>query len=132
VRSYKTLTSLGVIALWAAAVSGAACGGKSDTEEVSPSSGEIAVRIESHYWSDATISISRGGAWNRIGLAGANKSSSFVVPYRQFGSSQTARLKADPVGGDPTFVSEAVSVRPGVLIVWTLESTLDRSSIATY
>ena len=69
-RSHQTLTSLRVVALWAAAVSWAACGGKSDTEDVSPSSGELAIRVESHYWSDATISISRGGTWNRIGLAG--------------------------------------------------------------
>jgi hypothetical protein len=121
-----------VIALWATALGWAACGGKSDTDDVSPSSGELAVRIESHYWSDATISISRGGTWNRLGLAGSNKTSSFVVPFRQFGTNQAARLKADPVGGDATFVSEAISIRPGALIVWTLESTLDRSSIAVY
>jgi hypothetical protein len=90
------------------------------------------VRIESHYWSDATISISRGGTWNRIGLAGANKTSSFVVPFRQFGTNQSARLKADPVGGDAQFVSDAVSIRPGALIVWTLESSLERSNIAVY
>ena len=119
--------------MWTAALSWAACGGKSDiSDEISPSSGEIGVRIESHYWSDATISISRGGTWNRIGLAGANKTSSFVVPFRQFGTNQSARLKADPVGGDAQFVSDAVSIRPGALIVWTLESTLDRSNIAVY
>jgi hypothetical protein len=99
---------------------------------VAPSAGEIAVRIESHYWSDAVISISRGGTWNRVGLAGANKSSSFVVPLRQILNDQSTRLKADPVGGDPAVVSDAISIRPGSLIVWTLESTLSRSSIAVY
>lgn len=124
---------LRVLALWATALCWAACGGKSDTsDEVAPSAGEIAVRIESHYWSDATISISRGGTWNRVGLAGANKTSSFVVPLRQMLNDQSTRLKADPVGGDLPVVSDAISIRAGSLIVWTLESTLSRSSIAVY
>jgi hypothetical protein len=90
------------------------------------------VRIISHYWSDVTISISRGGTWNRVGLAGANKTSSFVVPLRQFVNDQSTRLKADPIGGDAPVVSDAVGIRAGAVVIWTLESTLDRSSIAVY
>ena len=87
----------------------------------------------SHYWSDVTISIARGGGtWNRLGLAGANKATSFMVPVSQLGSNSSTRLLADPIGGDKAIVSDAISIHSGALIVWTLESSLDRSTIAAY
>ena len=119
----------------AVAIELAACGGGpgSSEDDVSPASGEVAVRVISHYWSDVTISIARGGGtWNRLGLAGANKATSFMVPVSQLGSSSSTRLLADPIGGDRALVSDQVSVHSGAIIVWTLESTLDRSTVAVY
>jgi hypothetical protein len=117
-----------------AAALAVACGHKSqsDPEDVSPLAGEVAVRIDSHYWSDVTISISRDGSWNRLGLAGSNKTTSFVVSMRLLGNSGTARLRADPIGNGDVTVSEGVPIHAGSLVVWSLESSLARSSIAVY
>lgn len=113
----------------------AACGGNqaSESDDVSPTAGEVAVKVVSHYWSDVTVSVARGGGtWTRLGLAGANKATSFMVPVRTLGSNSSTRLLADPIGGDHSVVSEPVSVHAGALVVWTLESSLDRSTIAVY
>ena len=121
---------------FALALALAACGGNQGSasdDEVSPTAGEVAVKVVSHYWSDVTVSIARGGGtWNRLGLAGANKATSFMVPVRTLGSNSSTRLLADPIGGDHAVVSDPVSVHAGALIVWTLESSLDRSTIAVY
>ena len=93
---------------------------------------DVAVQIVNHGWSDMVILLSTGGVWERLGQAGAAKSSSFFVPWRKLVGAGVVRLQADPTDGSRALISERLSVQPGKLVVWTLEHQLDQSTIAVY
>jgi hypothetical protein len=93
---------------------------------------DVAVQIVNHGWSDMVILVSTGGAWERLGHAGAVKSTNFFVPWRKLAGAGVVLLQADPTDGSRALISERLSVQPGKLVVWTLEHQLDQSTIAVY
>ena len=75
-----------------------------------------------------------GGQRLRLGTVVTATSKSLMVPA-SFGDGGAFRLVADPIGpaAGSTFTSERVVVTgTGRRIVWTLESTLTRSTISVY
>ena len=125
--AYRTLFAMLAILLLA----GCARNSGPGSESVSPGS-EVAIRIENHHWNDVVILLYHDGVSERVGLAGAAKTSNFFVPWRKLAAAGPVRLQADPVSGaDPVF-SDNLLVQPGKLVVWTLELHLEQSSIAVY
>jgi hypothetical protein len=100
-------------------------------DQVTPE-GEVAVRVDSHQFNDATIAIQEGGTWKRLGMARGSGVTSFIVPWRQLSAGGTARLRADPIGGSDPIYTPVLNLRPGAIVVWTLESSLERSNVAVY
>jgi hypothetical protein len=98
--------------------------------EAEPSA--VAVRIENHSWSDVVILISVQGVWERVGMAGAVKSTNFFIPWRKLAGGGPIRFQADPSNGTASAFTENLLLQPGKLVVWTLEQQLDRSSVAVY
>ena len=93
---------------------------------------DVAVQIVNRGWSDMVILLSTGGVWERLGQAGAAKSTTFFVPWHKLAGAGVVRLQADPTGASRVLISEIVSVQPGRVVVWTLEQQLDQSTIAVY
>ena len=118
-----------LIALMLSACHHSAAGNADD--QVTPE-GEVAVRIDSHQFNDVVIAIQEGGVWKRLGMARGSGVTSFVVPWRHVSAGGTARLRADPIGGSAPVYTPVLSLRPGSIIVWTLESSLERSNAAVY
>jgi len=56
----------------------------------------------------------------------------FSIPWRRLMGSSNNRLLAYPIAGPSAHVSDPLLLQPGQGIRWTLESDLDRSSMAIF
>jgi hypothetical protein len=99
---------------------------------VSASRAEVALVVENHHWSDVIVSVLHDGVVERIGLATAVKTSTFIIPSRRLGTSGLIRLRGHPVGAPDDHTTDAFLIQPGQEIEWTLESDLARSSVAVH
>jgi hypothetical protein len=93
---------------------------------------EIALVVENHHWNDVVVSVLHDGVVERIGLATAVKTTTFVIPSRRLGAAGLIRLRGHPVGSPDDHTTDAFLVQPGQEIQWTLESDLARSSVAVH
>ena len=96
------------------------------------SSGRVVVTVHNNYRADITVYVVGDGQPTRVGTATAATTTSFDVPARLLGQGRQLRLRADPIGGRAVYTSELVRVGPGQRVEWTLETDLERSSIAVY
>ena len=96
------------------------------------SSSEIVLVVENHHWNDVVVSMLHDGVVDRVGLVTAVKTSTFVIPSRRLGTSGVIRLRAHAVGAPDSHISDSFTVQPGQEIQWTLETDLERSSVAVH
>ena len=92
----------------------------------------VPVEIESHFMGDVTIYLVRGSLRQRLGMVTALGTAEFTFPWRWLSQSGSSRLMAYPVAGARAQLSEPLILQPGQWIKWTLEASLDRSSMAVY
>lgn len=92
----------------------------------------VRVEVESHYQGDVVIYLARGSQRQRLGMVTALSTAEFSFPWRRLNGSSSNRLLAYPIAGRSVHASDQLIVQPGQWIKWTLESDLDRSSLAVY
>jgi hypothetical protein len=96
-----------------------------------PPDAQAVLYVENHHWLDVDIYLLHSSNHRRLGMVTATSNASFIVP-RSMLDLGDVRFAAHPVGGGRTLTSEAVYVRPGSEIHWTLENALQRSSLSIY
>jgi hypothetical protein len=110
-----------------------ACRSKGGTAEVEPDPNtSVLVEVENHYHGDVVIYLLQGSQRDRLGMVTALSKAAYTFPYRRLGTSGNTRLLAYPIAGRRAYTSEPLLVQPGQSVSWTLESDLDRSSLAVY
>jgi hypothetical protein len=112
-----------------------ACGlffGSHRGESNDTSNSEVAVEVESHHWNDVVIYLMNGNQSRRLGMVAGVSTNHFFFPYRQLSTGGKIRLRAYPVGGRGSVTSDDVQLQPGQGVKWTLESDLQRSSLAIF
>lgn len=90
------------------------------------------LHIENHHWLDVDVFVLHDGQRSHLGSVSATSTSVFTLPRSMIGSMGEVRLIADPVGERGTLTTDIIVVKPGTQVYWTLESSLDRSSLAVY
>jgi hypothetical protein len=123
----STLTALLVLC----SVSCAGHSGKSSSAGPEAPS-EIALVVENHHWNDVVVSVLHDGVVDRVGLAIAVKTTTFVLSSRRLGTSGIIQLRGHAVGAPDSHTTDAFPVQPGQEIQWTLESDLSHSSVAVH
>jgi hypothetical protein len=93
---------------------------------------EIVLVVENHHWNDVVIYVLHDGIADRIGLATAVKTSTFIIPSRRLGTAGVIQLRGHAVGAPDDHTTDSFPVQPGQEIQWTLESDLSRSSVAVH
>ena len=88
--------------------------------------------VENHHWNDVIVYLLHDGVADRLGLATAVKTSTFVIPSRRLGTAGVIQLRGHAVGAPDSHTTEVFTVQPGQEIQWTLESDLSRSSVAVH
>jgi hypothetical protein len=94
--------------------------------------GEIAVQVVNHNFADMVIYLLDNGVRNRLGTAYAAGTGVFFIPWARVASNGTLRLIADLIGGTRSAVTDRLTVRPGSMVVWTIENVLAQSSVGVY
>ena len=107
----------------------AACAHNSPPAPSSWANAEVGLIVENHNWSDVRIYLVHDGVSERIGTVTAAKTESFVLAGRYFESMAGIQLQAFAIAGDQPYTTETLTIHPGDIITWTLESRLDHSSI---
>ena len=92
----------------------------------------VALRVENRNRADITVYATRGAVRTRLGTVTAATNADLAIPASYVNDTGGFQLVADPVGGRGTFASPRIVVRSGQHVVWTLESTLSRSSVAVF
>jgi hypothetical protein len=92
----------------------------------------VSVEVESHYQGDIIVYLVQGDQRQRLGTVTALSKAEFSFPYRRLQMSSSTRLMAYPLAGAQAYLSEPLLMQPGQWVSWTLESDLDRSSLAVY
>jgi hypothetical protein len=88
--------------------------------------------VENHHWNDVIVSVLHDGVVDRVGLATAVKTSTFILPSRRLGTAGIVRLRGHAVGAPDNHTTDSFAVQPGQEIQWTLESDLEHSSVAVH
>jgi hypothetical protein len=107
-------------------------GAKTSPEPESDPNTPVVVEIENHYQGDVVIYLMQGSHRQRLGMVTALSTASFSFPWIRLQVSGNNRLLAYPIAGASAYASDPLFVQPGQSIQWTLESDLDRSSLAVY
>ncbi|HEU4584701.1 MAG TPA: hypothetical protein VFR95_03080 [Gemmatimonadaceae bacterium] len=107
--------------------------GRKEKEATRPlPTGPTSLRIENQNWLDVNIYVVHDGQRSRLGSATAAHTTQLEIPPTLLGQLGAIRLIADPVGSPQAITSQAVVVKPGTRLVWTLGTDLNRSSLAVY
>ena len=69
--------------------------------------------VDNQNFLDFTIYLIAGGQRIRLGMAGGNHKSRFVIPAQYVFGATTLQFQADPIGGNRAPVSYPITVSPG-------------------
>jgi hypothetical protein len=91
----------------------------------------VFVSVENHNWNDVVVSlVNSGGQRLRLGTVTAGATTTLRFPGSYIAGAQRLQLSAKAVGGRATVLSEGCAVGAGQQVTWTLESSLQRSSLS--
>ena len=90
---------------------------------------EIRVEVVNDNFHDMGIFVMEGGTNFRLGEVTGKTSASFTLDLDQISPSRGLRLLADPVGSREAYLSDAVSVGPGVIVVFNIAPALSQSYV---
>ena len=96
------------------------------------STARVVLTVHNNHRADINVYVIGDGQPIRVGTATAATTTSFDIAARLLGQGRQLRLRADPIGGRTVHTSELIRVGPGQRIDWTLETDLNRSSVAVY
>lgn len=88
--------------------------------------------IINHHWLDVSIYVNTDGGRSHVALIPATQTQSFEMPARMITGGRLIFLEADPIGANTTVRTERLSVLGGQRVEWTLETGLERSTVAVY
>jgi hypothetical protein len=125
-------TDRAVLLLLLLSVLGACRSRGPDTSVQPDTNAMVSVEVESHYQGDIIVYLVQGDQRQRLGTVTALSKAEFSFPYRRLQMSSSTRLMAYPLAGAQAYLSEPLLMQPGQWVSWTLESDLDRSSLAVY
>jgi hypothetical protein len=122
---------LSVISLAVLANAGCHHAGQPDRGGPEPAAGSVSITVVNQNVLDATLYVVHDGFRERLGTVTAATRANFELPFVRLGAGREFYLVADPVGGKQPVRTEILQGLDGLLITWTLESDLRRSSVTT-
>jgi hypothetical protein len=88
--------------------------------------------VINHHWLDVSVYVMSDGGRSHVALVPATQTQSFEMPARMITNGRLIMLEANPIGANRTVRTERLSVQGGQRVEWTLETGLERSSVAVY
>jgi hypothetical protein len=88
--------------------------------------------VINHHWLDVSVYVNTDGGRSHVALVPATFTQSFDMPARMITGGRLITLEANPIGANRTVRTERLSVQGGQRVEWTLETGLERSTVAVY
>jgi hypothetical protein len=101
------------------------------TAEVTPPQGWSLTVINRH-WLDVSIYVMSDGQRAHVGTVSATRTETYELPPHLIRTGWMIRLEADPIGATRVVRTDALVVQQGQRVEWTLETGLERSSVAVW
>ena len=115
-----------------AALGGAGCSHQHpDSAPTTPDEGWT-LTVVNHHWLDVSIYVMSDGQRSHVALVSATRTESFEMPARMISTGRLVTLEADPIGSPRGVKTERLSIQGGQHVEWTLETGLERSSVAVW
>ena len=132
-----SLIAFGTLTVGFLLTGASACHRSSALEEKSPkteitSKDTVILEVENHNWADVVIYILVDGKRYRFLQVEGAKDVSKEIPVSLQGSMGRLRFAIHRIGSQDEYVTELVSLRTGKTIRLTIESDLQRTSIAVF
>jgi hypothetical protein len=92
----------------------------------------VVLEVENHNWADVVLYVVHDGVQTRFAQVAAAHSVSMKIPPQLHGQMGVIRIAARRIGGTDSFVSQAISLRGNSAVRFTIESSLNRSSVGVW
>ena len=99
--------------------------------EASPQA-KWSLTVKNHHWLDVTIHVIYDGQRARVATVSAAHVETYLLSPSMIGPGRVIRLEAHPIGSAQRITTEALTVEGGQHVEWTLETGLERSSVAVW
>lgn len=120
------------LVLLAALLTGCAHRPRSSDEAVPPPEEDWTLTVNNRHWLDVSVFVLSDGGRTRLGTVSAAHNETYTLPFRMITAGRTVRFEANPIGATKNVTTDALAVRGGGHVEWTLESGLERSSVAVW
>jgi hypothetical protein len=119
--------------LGALMAAGLACHSRSEPGSGPPDPATpVVLDVENHVQGDVVVYLQHGNQNIRLGTVTGLGTATFTFPWHQMGITGSSWLVARPFGGSRAYHSEPLVFQPGQSLKLTVESDLDRSSVAVW
>lgn len=88
--------------------------------------------VINHHWLDVTIYVISDAGRAHVGTVSATHTQSFEMRPGMIRSGRSVTIEANPIGATRSVRTEALTVQGGQRVEWTLETGLERSTVAVY
>ena len=106
-------------------------GGGTPADEPTPAEG-WRLTVINHHWLDVSVVVLSDAQRFRVGTISATQTQTFDLPSRMISNGRNVRLEANPIGATRVLTTDPLDVRAGQRVEWTLETGLERSSVAIW
>lgn len=125
------LKRMPLIVIAAVAVASSACAHHHAPNE-SPAGGPATLRVDNRNWQNVDIQVLHRGIQSHLGSVNASAVTEIVFPKYLLSDLGEVQLIAHAVGTPYTIRTQVIVLKPGTEVRWTLETDLNRSTIAVY
>jgi len=98
----------------------------------SPATGPAILHVDNRNWQNVDIQVVHRGIQSHLGSVNASAVTEIVFPKDLLSDLGEVQLIAHAVGTPYTIRTQVIVLKPGTEVRWTLETDLNRSSIAVY
>lgn len=98
----------------------------------SAASGPATLQVDNHNWQNVDIQVVHRGIQSHLGSVNASAVTEIVFPKYLLSDLGEVQLIAHAVGTPYTIRTQVIVLKPGTEVRWTLETDLNRSTIAVY
>jgi hypothetical protein len=97
-----------------------------------PENASFTIKVVNNNRLDMVLYIVHDSHRERLGNATASTTSNFEFRLRRLGAGREFRLQADPIGSSTPVRTETFMARDAMIVTWTLETDLKRSSVTVF
>jgi hypothetical protein len=92
----------------------------------------VVLQVENHNWADVVLYVVHDGVETRFAQVAAAHNLSVEIPGSLQGQMGVIQIAARRIGGTDSYLSQSISLRGNSAVRFTIESTLNHSSVGVW